>query len=835
MADSFLSLILNPVIALNPFDDGNRSGIDITYVLGAFVALGIWLVSSRYHRAMYAAVPFKYPPLEEAEPTYQSFIIEKAHLNSHLDNPELATALPVKGARYITCFDPSTGMHLATLKADSEEEIAHKIRLAQVAQKGWRDTSFGRRRRVMRSLNKWLVENQDVCARTACRDTGKTLVDAALGEIITTCCKLQYMIDHGERALRPETRHGNLILAYKTSQVVYEPLGVVAAIVSWNYPLHNSWSPIIAALFAGNGIVLKCSEHVFWSTQWFVGCIRKCLATCGYDPELVQLVCCYPEQADALTRSPHIKHITFIGSETVGRKIAIAATEHLTPVTLELGGKDPAVIMKGTDLNKWASMWMRGIFQNVGQNCIGIERLIVHKSQHDELYDMLQKRIEMLRLGSVLAPSDAGFVNTVDCGAMISGDRFTSLTNIIQEADNAGSDVHGGEPYAHVYQDKGYYFKPTIVGPVKPEMRIAQEELFAPVATLIPYDTVEEAIEIANGTRYGLGASVFGPSQDQCLEVAKRLECGMVSVNDFAVFYLNQDLPFGGFKASGYGRFGGPEGLRALTNVKAIMVDRFPHLIQTDIPKVLDYPIRSLVGVCEWSGDVLVCRRMAEADWRTLEVDPGDTKIMRGATRKMLSAVIYLHILLVSSFEYCFHESDSGMTGRWEVDGRRSAGIKAASVPPARGPTGRDSPTMPVANVTGKIAIQTQDGRYLKINPTNGLEMGNQKLDSHAQFTVQYVNSNRNSKLALLGPNRRYMNVLDSSDVKCQESVPSKSLKFGVIYLTGGLVNFTVTGLPGVGARTLFLSSEAGDAKYNGSLAIKVWEDQNCRFKIRNL
>jgi len=343
---------------------------------------------------------------------------------------------------------------------------------------------------------------------------------------------------------------------------------------------------------------------VVWSTQWFVGAIRKCLSACGQDPELVQLVCCFPEQADALTRSPRIKHITFIGSETVGRKIAIAATEHLTPVTLELGGKDPAIILEGTDLNKWASLWMRGIFQNVGQNCIGIERLIVHQSQHDELYDMLQQRVEKLRLGSVLAPLDTGFVNTVDSGAMISRERFESLANIIQEANDAGADVHGGPhagaQYPHVYQDKGYYFQPTIVGPVKSDMRIAQEELFAPVATLMPYDTLEEAIAIANGTRYGLGASVFGPSQDLCVKVAKELECGMVSVNDFGVFYLNQDLPFGGIKASGYGRFGGPEGLRALTNVKAIMVDRWPALAQTDIPGVLDYPLRSLVSSWEF-------------------------------------------------------------------------------------------------------------------------------------------------------------------------------------------------------------------------------------------
>jgi len=125
--------------------------------------------------------------------------------------------------------------------------------------------------------------------------------------------------------------------------------------------LHNAWSPILAALFSGNGIVLKCSEHVVWSTSWFVGAISTCLEACGHDPRLVQTVCCYPEQATAITESPLIKHITFIGSETVGRKVAQAATKHLTPVTLELGGKDPAIILPGTDLHQWTPTLLRGV------------------------------------------------------------------------------------------------------------------------------------------------------------------------------------------------------------------------------------------------------------------------------------------------------------------------------------------------------------------------------------------------------------------------------------------------------------------------------------------
>jgi len=386
--------------------------------------------------------------------------------------------------------------------------------------------------------------------------------------------------------------------------VHYEPLGVVAAIVSWNYPLHNAWSPILAALFAGNAIVIKCSEYVVWSSGWIVNVIKECLRACNFDPELVQLVCCFPEQAESLTRSPKVKHITFIGSERVGRQIAIAATQHLTPVTLELGGKDPAIVLPGTDIERWGSLWMRGIFQNAGQNCIGIERLLVHRDQYDEVYRLILDRAGGLRIGGALSADDVG--TGVDVGSMISRERFQTLQDIIDEAASHGARVDlGGRPRVHPYLVNGAFFEPTVIGEVNRNMDIAQVELFAPIALVMPYDTIDEAIEIANGTRYALGASVFGPDKYECLDVAKQLECGMVSINDFGVFYLNQDLPFGGTKASGYGRFGGPEGLRSLTNPKSIVVDRWPWLLQTAIPRPLDYPIRSPVQAWDVASSIV--------------------------------------------------------------------------------------------------------------------------------------------------------------------------------------------------------------------------------------
>ncbi|KAH9947117.1 meiotic sister-chromatid recombination aldehyde dehydrogenase [Amylocystis lapponica] len=597
---------------MSDYDDDD--GLDVFYLLSAFFALGIWLVFSRYQTIHNRAVPFRHPAPDQIGPRFSALKILGPNLESHLRYAELRPPFMAEGRRYITSYDPATAYHIGTYLADSETEITEKIMRATQAQKQWKTTTFRDRKRVVRSLKKWLVDNQETCAKVACRDTGKTLLDAALGEILVTCAKMDWLINHGEGALKPETRHSSLLMCYKTGRVHYEPLGVVAAIVSWNYPLHSTFSTVLAALFAGNAIVVKCSEHVVWSSMWFVGAIKECLRACKQDPELVQLVCCYPEDAEVLTRSPFIKHITFIGSEDVGRKVAMAATQHLTPCTLELGGKDPAIIMENTDLQRWISVLMRAFFQNSGQNCVGLERIIVHSSQYEELYAMMAERAMELRPGSALAMPDDGFVPVVDCGAMINTDRLENLQRIISNARDAGVQIDGeGKRRIHPYLEEGAYFGPTVVGNPDPFSEIAQAELFAPVVVIMKYDTIDEAIDLANGTKYGLGASVFGPDQDECVKVAKRLECGMVRSTTLGC--STQDLPFGGTKMSGYGRMSGPEGLRALTNPKAIVTDRFAWLVQTSIPKVVDYPIRSAVQ--SWAFMHALVEMFYADGWRT--------------------------------------------------------------------------------------------------------------------------------------------------------------------------------------------------------------------------
>ena len=345
--------------------------------------------------------------------------------------------------------------------------------------------------------------------------------------------------------------------------------------------------PLISALFTGSAIVVKASESTAWSTHYFASIVRGALASCGHSPNLVQPLLCWPQAAGHLTSHPDISHITFIGSRPIAHHVAASAATSLTPVCIELGGKDPAIILDDVkNLHQVASILMRGTFQSAGQNCIGIERIVCLPKIYQGLISILGKRIKELRTGSSLDNPD-----NVDVGAMISDASFQRLEDLIADAVSQGAKcLVGGKRYTHSKFPKGHYFQPTLLVDVTPSMRIANEELFAPICVLMPATSVTHAIDIANSTLYALGASVFGTDASALQRVTNEVKAGMVSVNDFAVYYA-VSLPFGGVKGSGYGRFGGEEGLRNICNTKAVCRDRLPGWIGTSIPPALDYPI----------------------------------------------------------------------------------------------------------------------------------------------------------------------------------------------------------------------------------------------------
>lgn len=354
--------------------------------------------------------------------------------------------------------------------------------------------------------------------------------------------------------------------------------------------------------------LVKGSENTAWSSEFFISTVKGALSACGHNPDLVQVqstsfpqiyflpltlnlfksITCWPEVAPHLTSHPGISHITFIGSRPVAHHVAASASKSLTPLCIELGGKDAAIILDDvSNVQSLSSVLMRGVFQSASQNCVGIERIIALPKVYTQLIDILQERIKRIRPGSILDGDD------VDCGAMISSASFDHLEDWVEDAVKKGARcLVGGKRHQHPKHPKGHYFSPTLLVDVTPEMLIAQNETFGPICVLMKATNVEDALRIANGSEFGLGGSVFGRNKRDLERVVREMKCGMVSVNDFAVYYLNQSLPFGGVKGSGYGRFAGEEGLRAVCNVKAVCEDVFPRLIGTSIPPVLDYPIR---------------------------------------------------------------------------------------------------------------------------------------------------------------------------------------------------------------------------------------------------
>lgn len=567
---------------------------EVTTLVQVFItAASLWLLYVLLRNDPEKAVDFTVAAPEQCRPGWRGRV---------LDDP----SIKIPGSTAIQCYAPATGQLLGLINPSTPDGIERIITRASAAQTGWAKTTFAQRRQLLKTLLKFVLDNQDDIVRASCLDSGKTRVDALFGEVLVTVEKLKWTINHGEKSLRTERRPTNLLMFYKRNEVHYEPLGIVAACVSWNYPFHNLMGPVISSLFAGNAVIVKNSEQTAWSSEYYCRIVRAALRACSHDPNLVQNVTCWPQTAAYLTAHPEIGHLTFIGSRPVAHEVAKSAASALTPLCIELGGKDAAIVLDDPESHEYSekemkritSIIMRGVFQSAGQNCIGIERVIAMPQAYNKLISMLEPRIKALRVGSDLdSMNSVDFAGGVDVGAMISPAPFDRLEKLIDEAVAQGAKLlAGGRRYQHPTHSKGHYFEPTLLVDVEPTMRIAQEEVFAPICVLMSASSVTSVISMANSTKYGLGCSIFGPTassaaRTQLKHVTESMKTGNVAINDFAVFYAVQ-LPFGGVRGSGYGRFAGEEGLRSLCNIKSVCKDNWNGLIKTTIPQKLDYPMQ---------------------------------------------------------------------------------------------------------------------------------------------------------------------------------------------------------------------------------------------------
>ncbi len=506
-------------------------------------------------------------------------------------NPALISNSP----QHIDCINPATGESLGAVPVATPDDVNAAVERARRAQADWRHSSFAQRRAVLGRLLDLILDNSDAICRAVVEDSGKTYENALLGEVMPVCNKIRWLMRYGEKHLRPEKVSSGLLM-HKKARIEYHPLGVVACIVPWNYPFQNLFASFIAPLMAGNAVILKASEAVAWSTGYFQSLIDQALQSEGVSTDTVQIINGFGETGAALVRA-RVQKILFIGSVGNGRRIIQGSAEHLTPVVMELGGKDPMIVCEDANLEHAVHSALGGCFINLGQNCIASERILVMNGIYARFVAEIEKHAALLRQGVPHAPGaqDVGAINTAQQVAIIS--------ELVDDALAHGARALVG---GHRPDLPGNYYPPTVLVDVTPDMRIANEEVFGPVMLIMRVADDAEAIALANSTDFGLHSSVMTRNRKRGEQIASQLEAGATCINDFGMCYLNQNLPFGGVKYSGFGRMNGRDGLRAYTNAKAVLSDRFPFQFP---PKL--YP----VGVNDYATATQSVRLLFSRHW----------------------------------------------------------------------------------------------------------------------------------------------------------------------------------------------------------------------------
>ena len=450
----------------------------------------------------------------------------------------------------IISHSPSTGEEVGRYPNTSAETIQELISRAKAASCQWSDIGFKGRKVILREWAHYISEHIDELAALSAAETGKPVSDATL-EIAIAIDHLSWAARNASKYLRNSHRAPGLLMANMKSHVEYQPLGVVGVIGPWNYPVFTPMGSIAYALAAGNAVVFKPSEYTPGVGQWLGESFNKVapganvffVATGG------------PETGVALTQSD-VNKIAFTGSTATGKKIAAMCAEKLTPVLMECGGTDPAIIDRDCDIDRAANAVLWGAMANAGQTCVGIERVYVH----EEIADAFTTKIA--ELASHLVPGK-------DYGAATMPRQLNVIENHIRDAASKGAEFIIGS--ADSVQPP--YVYPTIMRNVPENSLAVAEETFGPTLTIKTVASMSEAISLANASNYGLAASVWSKRHGKM--IASQLHCGMVSVNSVLAFTATPTMPFGGVKQSGYGRIHGPEGLREFAYTRAIVATRF--------------------------------------------------------------------------------------------------------------------------------------------------------------------------------------------------------------------------------------------------------------------
>ena len=451
--------------------------------------------------------------------------------------------------------DPATGETVGRVAKGDASDARTAIEAADAVKREWEGRSPIEYERPLRAVAERIEAEADDIAELLSRETGKCLATAE-GEVAETAAQFRFYAGVTDKVRGDTVPTASNRLNY-TRRV---PYGVTAHVVPWNYPLLLGTRGIASALATGNTVVAKPPTQAPLSTMWIGEIMLEEF------PDGVVNVVPGPgsEVGGELSANAHVDAITFTGSTGVGKGVLKSAADHVTPVDLELGGKAPSIVLPDADLENAARGVVAGIFSNAGQNCVATSRCLVHESVHEELVEKIVEKTERITLGPGTDPE-------TDMGPVISEGAREDILSYVESAKEEGATLltGGGVPDDDALA-AGTFVEPTVFDDVDPSMTVACEEIFGPVLSIVPVESTEEALSVANDSPYALAAAIWTESIDAA-RMADRLDHGLVAINTFPVSMPQS--PWGGNKESGIGREGGLEGVEAFTTVDSVVVE----------------------------------------------------------------------------------------------------------------------------------------------------------------------------------------------------------------------------------------------------------------------
>lgn len=479
----------------------------------------------------------------------------------HMDGRLIIGNKRLETPEKITSINPSNLEAVGEACLASQEECQKAILTAKEALPLWRSLSLGEKKEIFKGAKKILLQRSSEVAHIITLEKGSPFVESLSVEVLGSLDALDYYASAFKRSLRAKkAKHHVAFFSGKKSSFRFEPLGVILIISPWNFPFLIPFSDILSAMTAGNTVIFRPST----STPFVALLIGEILIEAGLPPGVLNIVPSKVSTAESMITNPEIQTIMFTGSVSTGKRIMELASRNLTNIVLELGGKDPMIVLKDADLERASRGATWGAFMNCGQSCASVERVYAAEEIADNFVEKVLNLTRKLKVGN---PSEQG----IDMGPMATLSQLEVVEDHIKDATCKGAQVLWGGN--RIKSSRGYFLEPTVLTNVNHSMKIMKEETFGPVLPIMRFSDPDEALSLANDCHYGLTASIWTKDKKMAKRMAERIETGSVTINDHMFSFVEPGAIWGGIKQTGIGRSHGGFGLLNLVNIKYVSHD----------------------------------------------------------------------------------------------------------------------------------------------------------------------------------------------------------------------------------------------------------------------